>query len=174
MGGPKARALLLNFRCPQSIRSGVRHVRGPCGAALVYISHGYSERFALRPPMGAARRRAHWRSPCTLPRWGSFLLRVVGREVIGIGIKKPRRVAGAFVLLCALVFALDHFEFQVGDGFGGGEAFGAGLGAIHNRVATIKTERVFQIIEALAGGFVAAVLDPAVGLQQGSGAEIAV
>jgi len=44
--------------------------------------------------------------------------------------------------------------------------FGHGVGAIHDRVAAIKPERVFQIIQTLAGRFIAAVDQPAIGLQR--------
>ena len=47
--------------------------------------------------------------------------------------------------------------FDLGNRFGGVQAFRADLGAIHDRMAAIQLEWVFQIIEALAGGFVAAI-----------------
>jgi hypothetical protein len=41
-------------------------------------------------------------------------------------------------------------------------------------VAAVEPERVFELVEPLAGALVAAVLDPAVGLQQDGRTEIAV
>ena len=61
---------------------------------------------------------------------------------------------------------LDHHMFDVGNRLGRIEAFRANLRTIHNRVATIELERVFKIIKPLAGAFVAAVDQPAIGLQE--------
>jgi hypothetical protein len=41
------------------------------------------------------------------------------------------------------------------DRLGGVEAFRAGIGAVHDRVAAIKLERIFQVIQALAGRLIA-------------------
>ena len=68
---------------------------------------------------------------------------------------------------------LDHLQLEFGDGLGGIETLGAGFGAVQNGVAAIKPERVLEIVEPLAGGFVAAVGDPAVRLQQCGRAQIA-
>ena len=46
----------------------------------------------------------------------------------------------------------------------------ARIGAVHDGVAAIEAERVFEIIQTLAGGFIAAVDQPAIGLQQHGGA----
>ena len=54
------------------------------------------------------------------------------------------------------------------------EALRAGIGAVHDRVAAIQPERVLESVEALARRFVAGIDEPAIGLQQGSGTEIAV
>src|SRR6202040_454029 len=54
------------------------------------------------------------------------------------------------------------------------EAFWAGLGAVHDGMAAIEPERVFEPVEALAGALIAAVSEPAIGLQQDRRAEIAV
>src|SRR4029453_17447953 len=70
--------------------------------------------------------------------------------------------------------ALDHQLLDLGDGLGGIEALRASLGAVQDGVAAIQAERVFQVVQALAGRLVAAVLDPAMGLQQHGGAQIAV
>src|SRR5580704_13400984 len=56
---------------------------------------------------------------------------------------------------------LDQGAFDLGDGLGRVEVFWAGLGAIHDGVAAVQAKRVFQIVEPLAGGFVARIYDPA-------------
>mgnify|MGYP003634779869 CR=1 FL=1 len=48
------------------------------------------------------------------------------------------------------------------------QALGAGIGAVHDRVAAIEPERVLKIIETFPGMLIAAVDDPAIGLQQDS------
>src|SRR6478672_1004221 len=68
----------------------------------------------------------------------------------------------------------DELEFKLGDRLGGVESLRAGLGAVHDGVAAIEPERVFEIVEPFAGGFVAAVRDPAGRLQQRGGAEEAI
>ena len=69
---------------------------------------------------------------------------------------------------------LDHHLLDLGDRLRRVEALRAGLGAVHDGVAAIEPERIFEIVEPLAGRFIAAVDDPAVGLQQRGGAEIAI
>lgn len=59
----------------------------------------------------------------------------------------------------------DHF-FGFRDCLGWIEAFGAGVGAIHDGVAAIKAKGIFELVEPLAGHLVAAVGEPAVGLKQ--------
>src|SRR5262249_34962789 len=54
------------------------------------------------------------------------------------------------------------------------ESLRAGLGAIHDGVAAIEAEGVLQIVQPVAGRLVAAVDDPAIGLQKRGGAEITV
>src|SRR5258707_10510137 len=51
---------------------------------------------------------------------------------------------------------LDHLQLELGDRLGGIETLRAGLGAVHDGVAAIESERVFEIVEPFAGGFVAA------------------
>ena len=60
--------------------------------------------------------------------------------------------------------ACDHELLDLGDCFGRVQSFGAGFGAVHDRVAAIQLERVFQLIQTLTGGFIAAVRNPAVSL----------
>src|ERR1700736_3434910 len=67
-----------------------------------------------------------------------------------------------------------HLQLELGNGFRRVEALRARLGAVHDGVAAIEPERVFQIVEPLAGGFIARILDPARRLQQCGGAEEAV
>src|ERR1700759_4801921 len=74
----------------------------------------------------------------------------------------------------ALHLPLDHLELEFGNRLGRIETLRAGLGAVHDGVAAIEPERVFEIVEPLAGSFVAAVLDPAGRLQQCGGSEEAV
>ena len=52
------------------------------------------------------------------------------------------------------------------------EPFRAGPGAVHDRVATIEPERVFEPIEPLAGALITTVGKPAVGLQQDRWSEV--
>src|ERR1043165_3170392 len=70
--------------------------------------------------------------------------------------------------------ALDQHLLDLGDRLRRVEALRAGLGAVHDGVAAIEPERVLEIVEALALGFVAAVGQPAIGLKQDGRAEIAV
>src|SRR3954469_15300148 len=66
----------------------------------------------------------------------------------------------------ALHLPLDHHALDLGDGLGGVETLGAGLGAIHDGMAAVEPERVLEIVEAMPGRLIAAVLQPAVGLKQ--------
>ena len=68
--------------------------------------------------------------------------------------------------------ALDHQLLDLGNRLGRVEPLGAGLGAVQDGVAAVEAERVLQIVQPLALGLVAAVAQPAVGLQQGRGPEI--
>src|SRR5205807_4943607 len=70
--------------------------------------------------------------------------------------------------------ALGHHSLGIGNRVRRVEPFRAGLGAVHDRVAAIEPERVVEPVEALAGPLVAAVGEPAIGLQQHRRAEIAV
>src|ERR1700753_2412242 len=53
--------------------------------------------------------------------------------------------------------ALDQHLLDLADRLRGVETLGAGVGAVHDGVAAIEPERVFQIVQALAGLLVAAV-----------------
>src|SRR5579859_937694 len=63
---------------------------------------------------------------------------------------------------------------DLADRLAGVEALGAGPGTIHDGMAAVEPERILERVQALAGLLVAAVGDPAVGLQQDRGSEIAV
>src|ERR1700724_1776368 len=74
----------------------------------------------------------------------------------------------------ALDLPLDQRALDLGDRLCRIEVLRAGLGAIHDGVAAIEPERVFEIVEPLAGGLVAGIDDPALRLQQRGRAEEAV
>src|SRR4051794_2295873 len=67
--------------------------------------------------------------------------------------------------------SFDQLQLQFGDGFGRVETLRAGFGAVHDGVAAVEPERVFEIVEPLAGRFVTRVFHPARRLQQRGGAE---
>jgi len=66
---------------------------------------------------------------------------------------------------------LDQLQLEFGDRLRGIQSLRAGFCAIHDGVTAIQSERILEVIEPFAGGFVAAVLDPAGGLQQRGGAQ---
>ncbi len=66
--------------------------------------------------------------------------------------------------------AAHHQFLDLADGLRGVEALGAHVHAVHDGVAAEKAVGVFQVVQARARGFVAAVGDEAVGLQQAGGA----
>ena len=53
--------------------------------------------------------------------------------------------------------AFDQHLLNTGDGLAGIKALGAGAGAIHDGMAAVEPERVFELVETFAGVFVAAV-----------------
>src|SRR5690242_2124511 len=57
------------------------------------------------------------------------------------------------------------------DRLGRAQPLGADVRAVHDRVAAIKAVRVLQLVQALARRFVAAIGDPAIGLEQNRGPE---
>src|SRR5271169_4032312 len=69
---------------------------------------------------------------------------------------------------------LDHHILDVDDRLGRVETLGAGLGAVHDRVAAVEAERVLEIVEPLALGLVARVDEPAVGLEEDRRTQVAV
>ena len=62
---------------------------------------------------------------------------------------------------------VDEHLLDLADGLGGVETLGADLGAVHDRVAAIELEGVFQVVEALARRLVAAVGQPPPRREQG-------
>src|SRR5208282_5336518 len=69
---------------------------------------------------------------------------------------------------------LDQRPLEISDDLRRVEVLWASLGAIQDGVAAVQAERVFQIVEPLAGRLVARVHDPALRLQQRGRPEIAV
>ena len=61
---------------------------------------------------------------------------------------------------------LDQHLAHLADGFGGVQAFGANLHAIHDTAATENAEGIVEVFEALGGGSIAAIGEKAVRLQQ--------
>ena len=57
--------------------------------------------------------------------------------------------------------ALDHHLLDFGNGFRRVQVLRADVGAVHDGVAAIEPERILEIVEPLAGRFVAGVGDPA-------------
>src|SRR3546814_16495457 len=73
-----------------------------------------------------------------------------------------------------LLLAQHHQLLDLGDRLRRVQPLRAGLGAVHDGVAAIQPERILEGVETLAGVLIAAVGDPAIGLQQHRRAEIAV
>src|SRR5271156_1613903 len=82
-------------------------------------------------------------------------------------------IYGATAMLQAALTALHHHLLDFGDGFRRVEVFRAGAGAVHDWVAAVEPERVFELVETIAGLLVAAVGEPAIGLQQDRGSQVA-
>ena len=70
--------------------------------------------------------------------------------------------------------ALNHHVFDLGDRFSWVQPFRTNLSTVHDRVAAIELERVFQLVQPLARRLVPAVDQPAIGMQKGSGPKIPV
>src|SRR5690606_6672123 len=70
--------------------------------------------------------------------------------------------------------ALQHQLLDGADGLRGVQPLRAGPRAVHDGVAAVELERVLEVVQALAGILVARVHDPAVGLEQDRGAQVAV
>src|SRR5262245_45966904 len=74
---------------------------------------------------------------------------------------EPTRKTTSSKNLAPLHLPLDHRLLDLGDRLGGVEVLGARLGAVEDRVTAVETERVLEVVEALAGRLVARVDDPA-------------
>src|SRR5690242_2220533 len=99
---------------------------------------------------------------------------MMGCDVMGFSWARRRRVRSGnrrLVDLSTSHLPFDQLQLELGNGLGRIETLGTGFGAVHNGVATIEPERVLEIIEPFAGGFVAAVRHPAVCLKQRRGTE---
>src|SRR6202140_3808417 len=70
--------------------------------------------------------------------------------------------------------AFGHHPLGIGNRARRVEPFRAGVGAVHDGVAAIETERILEPVEALAGMLVPTVNQPAVRLQQDRWAEITI
>src|ERR1700722_1733561 len=68
--------------------------------------------------------------------------------------------------------AMSHQLLDFGDGLGGIEILGARFRAVHDGMAAVQTERILEVIEALAGRLIPAIDDPSVGRQQRRGPEV--
>ena len=67
---------------------------------------------------------------------------------------------------------LDHHLLDLADRFRGVQTLGAGVGTVHDGVAAIEPEGVFQIVQTLAGLLVAGVGQPPIRLQEDGGAQV--
>src|SRR5438132_324286 len=70
--------------------------------------------------------------------------------------------------------ALDEHLLDLGDRLRRVEILGTHVGAVHDRMAAVEAEGILELVEALAGGLVAAVDNPTIRGQQGRGAEEAI
>src|SRR3984885_9029567 len=108
-------------------------------------------------------------------RWRCFFSQTVGMRVLAVSLphgEEARSAVSNHDSACwflrsrgRLNLPLDHLQLEFGDCLGGVQSLRAGLGAVHDGVAAIEPERILEIVEPFTGGFVAAVLDPAGGLQ---------
>src|SRR5258708_25417263 len=73
----------------------------------------------------------------------------------------PRMRPAGTAVDAGLDLPLDHLQLELGDGFRGVEALRARLGAVHDGVAAVEPERILEIVEPLAGGFIPGILEPA-------------
>jgi hypothetical protein len=74
------------------------------------------------------------------------------------------QICAALLPKPALNPSLHHHLLDFGNCLGRVEALGAGLGAVHDCVAAVKAEGVFEIVEPLASRLVSRIDDPAIGL----------
>jgi len=74
------------------------------------------------------------------------------------------RMRGKAIYPSQYPFRQHHLDMP--DGARGIQAFGADLGAIHDGMATEKFIRIFEVVQTLAGGLIAAVRQKPQGLEQ--------
>src|SRR5436190_14244745 len=86
----------------------------------------------------------------------------------------PRRQRHLSLLIERSMLAFDHHLLDFGDGLRGVQILRAGFGAVHDRMAAIQAERIFEIVQPFAGSLVARIDDPAVCREQGGGPEVAI
>ena len=81
--------------------------------------------------------------------------------------RATRRRPGLFPRpgMTKLHLPLDQRALDLGNGLGRVEVLRAGLGAVHDGVAAVEAERVFEIVEPLAGRLVARIDEPALRLK---------
>jgi len=70
--------------------------------------------------------------------------------------------------------AFDHHLLDLADRLGWVQTLGAGFCAVHDCVAAIQTEWIFQLIQPFTCRLIPAVDDPAIGVQQGCRTEVAI
>src|SRR5690554_5404960 len=75
---------------------------------------------------------------------------------------------------CGSDLAGQHQLLDFADRPGGVQPLGAGPRAVHDGVAAVELERILEVVQARAGVLVARIGDPAVGLEQDGGPEVAV
>src|SRR5262245_11014690 len=124
--------------------------------------------------MSLAARTGHLLSPLLRVQTCPPRLRMRRNSVGKMGKESPRKLQKEILSHFYLTLSCHHQLLDLGDRLGGIKVLGAGLGAVHDGVATIEPERILEIVESLACRLVAAVANPAVGLQEARRAEIAV
>src|SRR6185503_8759300 len=72
------------------------------------------------------------------------------------------------------MLAFKYLLFDLGDRLRRIEVLRTGLGAVHDGVAAIQPEWIFQVVESFSRRLVTAVDDPAIRRQQGRGSQIAI
>src|ERR1700712_3767717 len=114
-----------------------------------------------RPRQKSISLAARIQQPDRLSQFSRYhLTRATGSVAEHMGAMSPMRVGRSDR-------AGDHHLLDFRDGLGRIQPLRAGVRAVHNRVAAIEPERIMQVVEPLARGFVARVDEPAIGLEQG-------
>src|SRR5690606_31246755 len=87
--------------------------------------------------------------------------------------RQRQRSLPSMLLICSEAPFNQQF-LDLSDSLGRVQPLGACFGAVHDRVAAVQLERVFQLVQAGTGILVTRVHDPAIGLQQDGRTEITV